>query len=227
MEKSTSIRTILHDPKCTICSEPVKNYHSVRHVHLFPICHSHRVAQEALKVALCPSGSCKAISHLSCLATDFLSSDSSQSLELLPRGGNCKYCKSYVLWGDVIRGCYRRHQGGKAPELEESNGEEDGVEAEAQSDDPMEDLVPIIPMAPAPRKTPRSRVARDGTVKKPRGRPPKNPPSTRPTTKRATVVTEDDSGGENFDIGGFTDLDDSEGEVERRPPKPTPVRQGK
>ena len=183
--------------------------------------------QEALKVALCPSGNCKAISHLSCLATDFLSSDSSQPSELLPRGGNCKSCESYVLWGDVIRGCYRRHQGGKAPELEESDGEEEGVEAEAQCDDPMEDLVPMVPVAPAPRKAPHARVARDEIVKKPRGNPSKKPLSTKPTVRRATAVTENDSGGENFDIDGFTDLDDSESEVGCRLPKPTPARQRK
>ena len=183
--------------------------------------------QEALKVALCPSGNCKAISHLSCLATDFISSDSLRSSELLPRGGSCKSCKTYVLWGDVIRGCYRRHQGGKAPELEESDSEEDGVETEAQSDDPMEDIVRTIPVVPSLRKKPRARVARDGIVKQSRGRPPKKPSSAKPTTKRATALTETNSGGENFDIDGFTDLDDSESEVERRPPKPTPVRQRK
>ena len=132
-----------------------------------------------------------------------------------------------MLWGDVIRGCYRRHQGGKAPEQEESDGEEDGVEAEAQSDVPMEDIAPAIPVVPAPRKTPHTRVARDEIVKRPRGRPPKKPTRTRPTTKRATTVTEHDSEGENFDIDGFTDLDDSESEAERRPPKPTPVRRRK
>ena len=220
------IRTILRDPKCTVCSKPVKNYHSVRHVHLQPMWRSPH-QQEVLKVALCPSGNCTAISHLSCLAADFLSSDSSRSSELLPRGGNCKSCKSYVLWGDVIRGCYRRHQGGKAPELEESDGEEDGAEAEAQSDVPMEDIVPATPVVPAPRKTPRARVARDEIVKKPRGRPPKKPSSTKPTIKRAAAVAKNNSGGENFDIGGFTDLDDSESDAECLLPKPTPVRQRK
>ena len=164
--------------------------------------------QEALKVALCPSGNCKAISHLSCLATDFLSSDSSQSSELLPRGGNCKSCGSYVLWGDIIRGCYRRHQGGKVPELEESDAEEGGVEADVQSDDPMEDSVPMIPVILAPRKTTRVRVAKGETVKKPRSKLLKKPPSSKPTTKRAAAVAGNDSGGENFDIDGFTDLDD-------------------
>ena len=27
---------------------------------------------------------------------------------MVPRGGHCKSCMEYTLWGDVIRGCYRR-----------------------------------------------------------------------------------------------------------------------
>lgn len=176
---------------------------------------------------MCPSGDCKAVSHLSCLATDFLSSDSSQSSGLLPRGGNCKSCRSCVLWGNVIRGCYRRHQGGKAPQLEESDREDD-IEAEAQSDDSTEDSVPMIPVMPVPKKASRVRTATGETAKRPRGRPPKKTPgSAKVVTKRAATVAKDDSEGENFDIGGFTDLDDSESEVERRLPKPTPVRKRK
>ena len=30
---------------------------------------------------------------------------------MVPRGGHCKSCKEYTLWGDVIRGCYRRMRG--------------------------------------------------------------------------------------------------------------------
>ena len=43
MQKSSSIRTTPHGPKCSICSEPVDNYHSVRHTHLYPMLHQHRV----------------------------------------------------------------------------------------------------------------------------------------------------------------------------------------
>jgi len=88
----------------------------------------------------------------------------------------------------------------------------------------MEDLVPMVPVVPSPRKMLRARVARDEIVKKPRGKPPKKPLSMKPTVRRATVVTENNSGGE---IDGFTDLDDPEGEVGCRLPKPTPVRQRK
>lgn len=183
--------------------------------------------QEPLRVALCPSGDCKAVSHLSCLATDFLSSDHSQSSGLLPRGGNCRSCRSYVLWGDVIRGCYRRHQGGKAPQLEESDSEEDVVEAGAQSDDPTEDLIPAVPVMPTPVKSLRARIMEGEAVKKPRGRPPKKriTPESFPaaTSARLTVAFED----ENFDIGGYTDLDNSGSEVEHRPSKPTLATQRK
>ena len=85
----------------------------------------------------------------------------------------------------------------------------------------------MIPVVPAPRKIPRAQIVKGGTVKKPPGRPLKKPPSSKVTTKRTATVTNNDSGGENFEISGFTDLDDSESEAERRPPKPTPVRQRK
>jgi structure-specific endonuclease subunit SLX1 len=129
----------------------------------------------------------------------------------------CKSCRSYVLWGDIIRGCYRRHQGDKALQSEESDREEDGVEAEAQSDDPTENLIPVVP---TPAKAPRTRVAKDRTVKRSRN-------SKAITTKRAPPVVEGNSGGETFDIGGFTDQDDSESEAERRTSKLTPFRQRK
>jgi hypothetical protein len=111
--------------------------------------------------------------------------------------------------------------------LEESDREEDDIEAEANSDDLEEDPIPIVPMLPIPAKAPRSRVVKGETIKRPRGRPPKKNPSSKVATKRAPVATKSDSGGEKFDVRGFTDLDDSESEVERRTSKPTPVRQRK
>jgi structure-specific endonuclease subunit SLX1 len=57
--------------------------------------------------ALCPSSCCVAVSHLTCLSQDFLK-ESSGTTEIIPRGGHCKSCHNYILWGDVVRGCYRR-----------------------------------------------------------------------------------------------------------------------
>ena len=84
-----------------------------------------------------------------------------------------------------------------------------------------------VPLTPVPAKAPRTRVAKGETVKRPRGKPPKKPQNSKGATKRIPVVAGKDSGGENFDIDGFTDLDDSENELECRPPKPTLVRQGR
>ena len=85
----------------------------------------------------------------------------------------------------------------------------------------MEDLISVVPV---PAKTPRVRVAKGEAVKRSRGRPPKK---SKATVKRVLAVAGKESGDENFDIGGFTDLEDSESQAERRPPKPTSVRQGR
>lgn len=58
------------------------------------------------------------VSHLTCLSAKFLTQEPSDSA-LLPRGGTCGSCGTYVLWGDVIRGSYRRYQGGAAIDEDE------------------------------------------------------------------------------------------------------------
>jgi hypothetical protein len=87
----------------------------------------------------------------------------------------------------------------------------------------MEDLVPTIPV---PAKMPRVRAKGGETVKRLRGRLPKKFDNSR-TAKRVPAVAGKESETENFDIGGFTDLDDSGSEMERRPPKSIPVKQGR
>jgi hypothetical protein len=47
----------------------------------------------------------------------------------VPRGGECISCREYTLWGDVIRGCYRRSASGATPVAEGdigANGEISG-----------------------------------------------------------------------------------------------------
>ncbi|TFK53002.1 hypothetical protein OE88DRAFT_1330337 [Heliocybe sulcata] len=88
LSKYTRVTSSSTDIRCSIC-----------HEHLHP-------PHDPLETALCPHDSCTAMSHLHCLGKDFLS----QSVEqvLVPRGGVCNSCKTYVLWGDVVKGCYRR-----------------------------------------------------------------------------------------------------------------------
>ncbi|KAF8574179.1 hypothetical protein K439DRAFT_871400 [Ramaria rubella] len=89
---------------------------------------------DTLSLALCPTSDCTAYSHLTCLAASFLNlsgASSSDEPPLIPRGGTCKACQKYTLWGDVVRGCYRRRTGGPGTALEQSAIIE---EAEGESD---------------------------------------------------------------------------------------------
>jgi structure-specific endonuclease subunit SLX1 len=46
-----------------------------------------------------------------CLSKQFLNSQITDN-GLVPRGGTCTSCCTYTLWGDIVRGCYRRMAGG-------------------------------------------------------------------------------------------------------------------
>ncbi|KAF5351921.1 hypothetical protein D9756_007452 [Leucocoprinus leucothites] len=50
---------------------------------------------------------------------------------LLPRGGTCTSCGKYTLWGDIIKGCFRRHTGRVVLDSPESDADE-AVEEEAK-----------------------------------------------------------------------------------------------
>ncbi|KAH8102122.1 hypothetical protein BXZ70DRAFT_890869, partial [Cristinia sonorae] len=108
LKKADKLSTTLL--KCSICHESITDF-----------------KKNHVAFSLCPAGNCNSVSHLTCLATQFLSSpSSSNSTSLIPRGGECVSCHTYVLWGDIVRGCYRRHKGGAVVDTEpESDGEED------------------------------------------------------------------------------------------------------
>ncbi|KAJ3571004.1 hypothetical protein NP233_g4044 [Leucocoprinus birnbaumii] len=46
---------------------------------------------------------------------------------LLPRGGTCTSCGNYTLWGDIVRGCYRRQAGRAVPEVDADEAVEEEV----------------------------------------------------------------------------------------------------
>ena len=46
---------------------------------------------------------------------------------MLPRGGECPGCNRYTLWGDIIRGCYRRHLGRAVEATVDATEEEEGA----------------------------------------------------------------------------------------------------
>ncbi|KAG8966844.1 Slx4p interacting protein [Tulasnella sp. 419] len=122
-----------------------------------------------LTIALCPTTKCLSVSHLKCLSQQFLAEPQSEShsrtsiLTMIPRGGTCGDCKEYVLWGDVVKGCYRRNKGVMGAVVEEAKdmseeeeGSEDDTEEGSESSSDEENSETDVP------------------VKRPRGRPPKS-----------------------------------------------------
>lgn len=98
------------EASCSICSEAVKT--SVSRSSRRVSTQTYRPAQNHLNLAFCHSEPhCTAITHLFCLSQRFLSQEASiASLPLVPDHGTCPNCQTEQRWGDIIRGCYRRHQ---------------------------------------------------------------------------------------------------------------------
>ncbi|GJE93433.1 structure-specific endonuclease subunit SLX1 [Phanerochaete sordida] len=145
---------------CSVCKEPIAD---------FPA--------NALEVALCPAPTCKSLAHLACLAQSFTTSSppSAHAPPLVPRGGACPSCSTYVLWGDVVRGCYRVHEGG-AGALPEDAGDEnaENEDADTNSDaDAEDDAMDVDAPLPRRRAAKGKGRARETAVAGPRGRPKK------------------------------------------------------
>ncbi|KAI8989036.1 hypothetical protein BD414DRAFT_485778 [Trametes punicea] len=121
------------------------------------ICHEEIIHDaDPLTTALCPANACQAVSHLRCLSGHFLAGQLSESSDIIPRGGRCTQCDSYVLWGDVVRGCYRRHKGGVVPENElEEADYQDGLGGTSSAEEELERLPKAAEISASPPSTKR------------------------------------------------------------------------
>ncbi|KAI0073620.1 hypothetical protein K474DRAFT_1603049 [Panus rudis PR-1116 ss-1] len=169
---------------CSICHDEITNFVS-----------------EPLNVALCPAEGCTSVSHLRCLASDFLQqAGPSSKTDIIPRGGACKSCNTYTLWGDVIRGCYRRLKGGaiQADEEPELEGEIQGdqTDALASDDDGIEATV-----ARTKSTLPKQKRA---TVTRPRSPVPGPSKAAKPPSGQSSPE-------EFFDLNAISSDDESDG----------------
>ncbi|KAF7321451.1 Structure-specific endonuclease subunit SLX1 [Mycena kentingensis (nom. inval.)] len=104
LAKNTALLASSGAISCIICKEHIPNY-----------------TADALSTGLCPAPSCSAVAHLTCLSTRFITEQAHSSSDILPRGGDCPVCGTYALWGDVVRGSFRRAAGGIPLELEDDD----------------------------------------------------------------------------------------------------------
>ncbi|ETW77371.1 hypothetical protein HETIRDRAFT_173988 [Heterobasidion irregulare TC 32-1] len=123
--------------RCSVCRKPLTTY-----------------STDPLTTALCSSTECNAVSHLSCLSQHFLASQG--GIGMIPRGGRCLTCQSYTLWGDIIKGCYRRYAGKAVPD-------DDGVDEEEEDafgSEPGNESLSDTPVTPRRHKAPQVRAVR-------------------------------------------------------------------
>lgn len=106
LETASKLRAIQSKVACTVCSSQIDFK-----------------AADPLTVALCPTSSCHAVSHISCLADNFLAHEHSKGL--IPRGGYCSSCNEWTLWGDIIKGADRRKYGPSTGEDSDEMSEDD------------------------------------------------------------------------------------------------------
>ncbi|KDN39782.1 hypothetical protein RSAG8_08574, partial [Rhizoctonia solani AG-8 WAC10335] len=160
---------------CSVCSLDI----NVKHM-------------DHLRVALCPQDSCTAVSHLDCLAKAFFN-DPLNPQGLIPRGGVCEACDQYTLWGDVIRGCYRRARGGlQNPTSEQESEEDDNEDSIRLGNDPSSRFEnPQI--TGSPRKATKAPTVRVTT-----SRQDKPMPAPRVTKRSAQKAKRVDSDAEDF-----------------------------
>ncbi|KAJ7251825.1 hypothetical protein B0H12DRAFT_1119005 [Mycena haematopus] len=177
LAKNTALMASNRRLTCSICNEDILNYRT-----------------DHLRTTLCPKTGCTAVSHMSCLSEDFLSSQTADT-GMIPRGGRCKSCCTYILWGDIIRGIYRRSAGGALP------AEEEGDDDALFLSDAESDTVP--PSKPAKTKG------------KTQGASPKRGPS----------LQEEESSGEafDFDVSSSTESDAPSHRKRGQPPEKSPV----
>ncbi|KAL0956180.1 hypothetical protein HGRIS_002340 [Hohenbuehelia grisea] len=157
---------------CSVCHEPLHDY-----------------ASNPLATTLCPHMDCTSTAHMVCLSRSFAAAQQNSSSSLTPRGGSCTECRSYILWGDIVRGCYRRAAGGLAPILDddiaEGAQEDTGALFDSDSDNAIEMRALGMP-AESPKR---------------RGRPPKEGIRTSlPTASRRRNQGLQSEEGEIFDL---------------------------
>ncbi|KAG6862348.1 hypothetical protein C0995_016046 [Termitomyces sp. Mi166 len=139
----------------------------------------------------------KDVSHITCLSKKFLASDISA---LIPRGGTCSSCNTYTLWGDIIRGSYRRMAGGTSVEIEEEEDLPNLSEDEPYASD--SEVYSELP-SPNTKATKRKTKAMTTRIRKPRQE-----------ARKVAFSSE----GELFDFDGISSPDETP-RKRGRPPK--------
>ena len=118
---------------------------------------------------------------------------------MIPRGGHCKSCGNYTLWGDLIRGCYRR-----LPPIDKSGLDPNITADDLYASDDDDEATPVKKKRASSRRALSKSSRASGRSTK---------------AKKSTESSE----GESFDFANIVSSSDSETKVtpvKRRPGRP-------
>ncbi|KAF8523755.1 hypothetical protein BU17DRAFT_85619 [Hysterangium stoloniferum] len=147
--------------------------------------------KDNLSIALCPTPHCTAYSHVSCLAGSFIRAGPNPQQTLIPRGGKCDSCRDYILWGDIIRGCYRRRTGHEGTVVEQS-----AIIEEAESEDEGQMFGSEIERST--KKTAKTKGKGKAAAKRPTSKNARTP------KKGSQLAALDEEEGEFFDLDNIS-----------------------
>ncbi|KAL1734798.1 hypothetical protein EV714DRAFT_201808 [Schizophyllum commune] len=203
LAKSTAVAASASRPACSICGEQITEY-----------------TLDPLTTTLCPTTGCMSTAHLMCLSQDWLAAEPDNQ-GLIPRGGHCSDCKSYVLYGDIIRGSYRR-AAGKAVVLEEDDEDGNGQEEEEEDISEEDGDLPVAGPSRAVRGGSSSRGKRTPSPRKKTVTRGKTATASGKRARKVAVVGNDSSEGEafDFDVSGSSDEGGSAPAKSKPVPKP-------
>ncbi|KAF9497313.1 hypothetical protein BDN71DRAFT_626328 [Pleurotus eryngii] len=189
LAKNTALLTSGRPLECSVCRLPIHDY-----------------STSPLSTSLCPQPSCNGVAHLLCLSQTFLVQQNDRP-GFVPRGGTCNSCNTYVLWGDIIRGCYRRSTGEtptEEPEDDDDLREHNHDELFGSDDDDEAEISPRRKAKPS----------------KPKASKPSKAKQKKSSTKAKTSGDASSSEGEQFDLDVSSVTESAENDSEPIPIKP-------
>ena len=79
--------------------------------------------QDPVTVCLCPRAhAIRSLAHIACLSEHFYTRGPPRAAPLIARGSACPTCSTWVSWGDIVKGMYRR-KAGRAVQVEDDDHE--------------------------------------------------------------------------------------------------------
>ncbi|KAG5646817.1 hypothetical protein DXG03_002194 [Asterophora parasitica] len=136
------------------------------------------------------------------------------SVKDAPRGGTCTFCNTYTLWGDVIRGCYRRKVGGITPEEDDMTDHSMGM-----NQDQVEGELCDSDSVPGPPRSPLKKPVKQKTKSQNLVAQPRSKSTLKKGARKTDVASSSEGESFDFDVSSSDEPSTATPRKRGRPPK--------